>query len=81
MQYLVAGQPDGVEDVPPLQVLVNLRLGEGRVGPEVPAHSRPLMARYDGLQHFPPAVGAMNISRAQHGPSQSPNWLNTKRGW
>ena len=32
LQYLVAGQPDGVQDAPLFQVLVNLRLGKGSVG-------------------------------------------------
>ncbi len=38
MQHVVAGESDGVEDAPLLQVLIDLRFGGGGIGPEVPAH-------------------------------------------
>ena len=55
-------------DAPLLQVFIDLRLGEGRIGPEVPPHSRPLAAGEDGLQHMLSDVGAVDIPRTEHGP-------------
>ena len=86
MQHLVAGEPDGVEDAPFLQVLVNLGLGEGGIGPEVPTHSRPLVAGQDWLQYIQPVVGAVDIPRTQHGPFAVPElveheeWVVAARG-
>ena len=78
LQHLVAGEPDSVEDAPLLHVLVDLRLGEGGIGPEVPAHSRPPVAGHDGIQHLPPVVGAVDIPRTQHGPLAVPELVEDK---
>lgn len=61
-------EPDGIEGVPLLQVLMDPWLSEDGIGPEVPAHSRPLLAGQDGIQHLPPIVRAITVPGTEHGP-------------
>ena len=63
MQHLVAGESYSVKDVPLLEVLIDIRLGEGGIGPKVPAHSSPLVAGQDWLQYVPPLVCTMYVPR------------------
>ena len=66
LQHLVAGESYSVKGLPLLEVLIDIRLGEGGIGPKVPAHSRPLVAGQDWLQYVPPPVRAMYVARTQH---------------
>ena len=69
MQHLVvAGEPYSVMDLPLLEVLIDIRLGEGGIGPKVPAHSRRRIARQYRIQHLPPVARAMYVARTEHGP-------------
>ena len=68
----------GIEDAPFLNVLVNLRLGERSIAPEVPAHSHPLVAGQDWIQYVPPVVGAVDIPRTQHGSFSVPELVEAR---
>jgi hypothetical protein len=58
---LVAREPNGVADVFSLQPLVDLRLGERRVGAEVQIDTPLTVAADHRLQHQVPVLGAMNV--------------------
>src|SRR3989304_4185144 len=65
LHYIVAGESDGIEETPIFQVIVNPRAGKTSIPTEVLAHSAPLIADHDGLQHLPPTLGAGHIPRPQ----------------
>src|SRR5271166_4387148 len=65
LQYAVGGQPNGVFDPFAFEILVDLGIGETRVGAEIDARDLALIARHDRLQHALPFIGAVNIARAQ----------------
>ena len=81
LQHLVAGESYSVKDVPLLEVLIDVRLGECGIGTKVPPHSCRPVAGQDRIQYITPPVRAMYLPRtASIAPSQSPNWLNTNKG-
>jgi hypothetical protein len=80
LQHIVAGKPDGIVEATPLQVLVEIRAGEGGIGPEVPPHPCPLIAGHEGLQHVPPVLGAMHIPGPHHRPLAVPKLVEAEQG-
>jgi len=66
LQDLIGRQSDGVADAFGLQELVDLRLGEGRIGAEVESDASLTAAADHRLQHEAPALSAMNVARPQH---------------
>ena len=63
IQNLIDGKPNGIQEAMFLKILVDLGLGKGGIGPEVSKHRTLRIAGHDGLQHFPPVMGAMHIPR------------------
>jgi hypothetical protein len=62
LQDHVGSQPDRVPRAFDFEELVNLRVGKGRVAAEIaPLHRAPV-ARYDRLQNFSPAGGAVDVT-------------------
>jgi hypothetical protein len=61
LQDAVRRKPDRVLDAFRFQILVDIGIGEARVGAEIDARDLAAIARHDGLQHIPPAVGAVNV--------------------
>ena len=72
LQHLVAGEPYSVKDLLLLEVLIDIRFGEGGIGPKVPAHSRRRIARQYRTQHLPPVARTMYVARTEHGPLAVP---------
>ena len=66
LEYSVGGQPDGVKIVCLFQPLVNRGNCVGGVGSEEPASKVALrVARNDGVENIPTAIGAVDIAVAQ----------------
>jgi hypothetical protein len=51
--------PDRILDALSFEVLVDLGIGETRVGAEIDARDLALIARHDRLQHALPLIGAL----------------------
>ena len=68
MQHLVAGESYSVKDVPLLEVLIDVRLGECGIGTKVPPHSCRPVAGQDRIQYITPPVRAMYVPRTEHRP-------------
>ena len=68
LQHLVAGESYSVKDVPLLEVLIDVRLGECGIGTKVPPHSCRPVARQDRIQYITPPVRAMYVPRTEHRP-------------
>src|SRR6266404_8935629 len=62
LQDAVRRKPDRVLDAFRFQILVDIGIGEARVGAEIDARDLAAIARHDGLQHILPAVGAVNVA-------------------
>ena len=65
LQHLVGREPDRVADVLRLQQLVDLWLGERRIGAEVEIDAPLAVAGDHRLQHQAPVLGAMDVARSQ----------------
>ena len=65
LQDLVRWQPDRIPDPLRFKKFVNLGIGKGGVSPKIDARDFVLVARYDGLQHRVPAIGAVNVAGAK----------------
>ena len=68
LQHLVAGESYSVKDVPLLEVLIDVRLGECGIGTKVPPHSCRPVAGQDRIQYITPPVRAMYVPRTEHRP-------------
>ena len=68
MQHLVAGESYSVKDMPLLEVLIDVRLGECGIGTKVPPQPRFPIARQDRIQYITPPVRAMYVPRTEHRP-------------
>ena len=65
MQDLIGRQPDRVADAFGLQQLVDLRLGERRVGAEVQIDAALAVAGHNRLQDQAPVLGAVHVARPE----------------
>jgi hypothetical protein len=80
-QHLITGEPDGIEEAMFLQVLLELRAGKSRIGPNVQADPNSLIGSHDRLQHLLPAMGAMDIPRRQHRSLAVPKLIEADRSY
>ena len=71
-EVVVRLEPDGIEDGVILQVLVDIRGGEGRVPPQVELLSHLPVSLDDGLQKLTPAVSRVNVAGAEYRPLAVP---------
>ena len=62
LQDAVRWQPDRILDPLRFEKLVDLRVCESRISPEIEARDLALISRYDGLQYSVPSVSAVNIA-------------------
>jgi len=69
-----------VQEAVLLQVIVDLLAGKGRISPEVPAHRGLFISGYDGLQHVPPFMGAMDVPGTQPGTLAAAELIEPKDG-
>src|SRR5262249_20681610 len=65
LQDLVGRQPDRIFDPLGFQELVDLGHREGCIGSKIDAWDFALIALHDGLEHWLPAVGAVDIAGTQ----------------
>src|SRR4051794_28407007 len=68
LQHLVGRQPDRVAGTLGFEILVDLRIGEGCITPEIQMLYNAPVTRNHRLQHRAPAVGTMDVARSQHTP-------------
>ena len=62
LQDVVLRQTDSILDLLGFEILVDIGIGEARVGAEIAARDLALISPYDGLQHSVPSVSAVNIA-------------------
>ena len=67
-EVVVRLEPDGIEDGVILQVLVDVRGGEGRVPPQVELLFHVLVPVHDGGEELPPAVSRVDVAGSQDRP-------------
>ena len=70
LQHPVGRKPDGVTEAFRFEEVVNLRHGEGRVGPKVAPELPVPVAYNDRLQYVAPVVGAVYVAGPKHAPPQ-----------
>ncbi len=80
LQHPVGRKPDGVTKAFRFEEVVNLRHGEGRVGPKVAPELPVPVAYNDRLQYDVPVVGVVYVAGPKRAPLQSPNQWNTNSG-
>ena len=68
LQHLVGRKPDGIANVPWLQVSVYLRLGKGSISPKQQPPFSFLVSLHNRLHEFPPERSAVDIARPQYRP-------------
>jgi hypothetical protein len=69
LQYAVGRQPNGVLDPFAFEILVDLGIGEARVGAKIDARGLAAIARQDQLQRALPSIGAVDVARSLCGNS------------
>jgi len=78
LQYLVSRKPDGIANVPWLQVFVCLWFGKGSISPEQQPPFFLLVSLHNRLQDLPPALSTVDIARPQHRPFAIPELVEAK---
>ncbi len=66
-QRIIGRQPDGILETLGFQILIELRVGKGGIGPKIVPQVTTLIACHHRFQHLPPILGAMHITVAQQG--------------
>ena len=76
LQDATGGKPNRVLDPPGFQILVDVGIGEGGIGPEVDPRDRVAIGSSTAFQSS--ALWTLPGRSAQR--SRTPNWLNTNTG-
>ena len=80
LQDIVGRQPDRVADALGFEELVHLRIGEGRIAPEIETLHRVPVAGDNWLQHYAPAIGAMDVTGSQSAPLDIAELVEDEQG-
>ncbi len=70
LQDLVRRKPDRVSDPFGFKILVDIGIGEARVGEKMDARDPSAISRHDRLKHIPPSVGAVDDAGTQRATFQ-----------
>jgi len=62
LQDAVRGKPDRVFDAFGFEILIDIRIGEARVGAKIDARDLAAIALHDRLQNALPAIGAVDVA-------------------
>ncbi|GAB5512212.1 MAG: hypothetical protein Rhims3KO_36130 [Hyphomicrobiales bacterium] len=65
LEHAVGGKPNGVAEPFGLQLLVDLRRGEGGIAPKVAPELPAPIARDHGIERVAPAIGAVQVARSK----------------
>jgi hypothetical protein len=65
LQDAVGGETDRILDALGFEKLIDVRIGEARVGAKIDARDLAAIARQDRLQRTLPSIGAVDVAGAQ----------------